>query len=190
MKTRTLFFALLLAVSTTAYAFGNDEPGLTVVSFKGSEVFKVIYKGTTTGRLKLNILDDRENVIHSETISGLNGFICPVNFKGLRSGQYTIEVIDKTVKYRESVTYRPAHELKSIHVSKLLNEDGKYLLAVANAQEEPIRVRIFDQDQRLLYNESKTLTGDFAQVFKMPNGHGRYTFEVSDDAGNKKYFNF
>jgi hypothetical protein len=188
MKTRTLFFALLLAVSTSAFA-GNDEPGLTVVSFKGSEVFKVIYKGTNTGRLKLNILNDRGDVIHSESISGLKGFICPVNFKGLESGDYTIEVIDKNERYRESITYKPAHELKSIHVSKIQSEDGKYLLAVANAN-EPIHVRIFDEDQRLLYNESKTLKGDFAQVYKLPGGYSRYTFEVSDDAGNRKYFNF
>src|SRR5687768_2967368 len=44
MKTKTLFFALLVAVSTTAFGFSNDEPALTVVSSKGSEVFKVIYK--------------------------------------------------------------------------------------------------------------------------------------------------
>lgn len=188
MKTTTLFFALVLAVSTTAFAL-NDEPGLTVVSSKGSEVFKVIYKGTTTGKVKLNILDGRGTVIHSETISGLNGFICPVNFKGLQSGQYTIEVVDKSGKYQESVTYKPAHQMKSIHVSKLLTQDGKYLLAVANAQNEPINIKIFDTEQRLVYNESKTLNGDFAQVFKMSDAYGRYTFEISDDAGNKRYFN-
>lgn len=190
MKTKALFFALLVAVSTTAFAFGNDEPGMTVVSFKGSEIFKVIYKGSKTGKVKLNILDQRGNTIHSETIAGLNGFICPVNFKGLASGTYTIEVVDDGARYQENVTYKPAHELKSIHVSKLVNENGKYLLSVSNAQNEPIGVRIYDQEQRLVYNNSQVRNGDFAQVFKMENNKGRYTFEVSDASGHKKYFNF
>ena len=190
MKTKTLFFALLLAVSTTAFGYSNDEPALTVVSSKGSEVFKVIYKGTTTARVKLNLMDVRGNVIHSEVISVLNGFIRPLNFKGLESGQYTIEVVDKSDRYQESVTYLPVDELKSIHVSKLVNHEGKFLLAVANAQDEPIHVKIFDQEQRLVYAESKTLRGDFAQVYKMPSSYNRYTFEVSDAAGNKKFFNF
>lgn len=187
MKTTTLFFALLLAVSTAA--FSNDEPGLTIVSSKGSEVFKVIYKGTATGKIKLNIRDVRGTVIYTETISGLDGFICPVNFKGLAPGQYTIEVVDKAARYEESVTYKPASDLKSIHVSKLVSENSKYLLAVANANEEPIRVKIYDEEDRVVYNESQIRNGDFAQVFKLP-GYGRFTFEISDDSGNKKYFNF
>jgi hypothetical protein len=190
MKTKALFFALLIAVSTTAFGFDNGEPSMTVVAFKGSEIFKVIYKGTTTGKVRMNILDQRGNVIHSESFSGLNGFILPVNFKGLQSGTYTIELIDNAGKYQELVNYRPAHELKSIHVTKLVNENGKFLLAVANAQSEPIRIRIFDQDQRVIYNDSKVVTGDFAQVYKLENAYSRYTFEVSDEKGYKKYFNF
>lgn len=187
MKTTTLFFALLLAVGTAA--FGNYEPGLTIVSSKGSEVFKVIYKGTVTGKIKLNIRDDRGNVIHTETIQGLDGFICPVNFKGLAPGQYTIEVVDKIARYQENVIYKPASELKSIHVSKLARENGKYLLAVANVNEEPIHVKIYDEESRVVYDETQIRNGDFAQVFKLP-GYGRFTFEISDQSGNRKYFNF
>jgi len=166
MKTKTLFFTVLVLVSATAFAFGSDDPGMTVVSVKGSEVFKVIYKGATTGKIKLNILDAEGRTIHSETLFGLNGFILPVNFKGLQSGNYTIEVVDQAGSYRENVLYLPAYEIKSIHVSKIRNEDGKFLLSIANAQDEPIQVRIFD-GQTIVYNESKTIKGDFAQVYKI-----------------------
>src|SRR5688572_16340318 len=122
MKTKTLFFAMLLTVSTTAFALGKDKPGMAVVSAKGSGVFKVIYQGETAGRIRLNIFDAQERIIHSETINGLNGFIRPLNFKGLRSGNYTIELVDDAGKHRERVVYLPAHEMKSIHVSKLSRE--------------------------------------------------------------------
>lgn len=185
---KALFLALFVAVSSTV--FGNDEPAMTVVSFKGSEVFKVIYKGTTTGKVRLNILDAKGRTLHSEVISGVDGFILPVNFKGLTSGKYTIELVDNFGKYEQEVVYKPFVDAKSIHVSKILSEEGKFLLAVANAKNEAIRVKIYDDTQRLLYNESKILSGDFAQVFRIQNPQTNYTFEISDEAGNSKYFNF
>lgn len=190
MKTRTLFFALLLAVSTTALAYGNEGPGMTVVSVKGSEIYKVIYKGSVGGKVRLNILDAHGNKIHSESFAGLNGFILPVNFKGLQAGSYTIEILDNAGRYEEQVSYKPVSDVKSIHVTKLVDASDKYLLAVAHGKGETINVRIYDQDERLVHNETKTLSGDFAQVYRMDNSQGRYTFEVSDSAGRTKHYNF
>ena len=188
MRMKNLFFALLAMAATVAY--GNDNPGMAVISKEGSGVFKVIYKGTTTGRIKLNILNDRGKTIHSETLTGLDGFIYPLNFKRLQSGDYTIELIDEQGRHREKVAFLPSHDIKRIHVSKLQNEEGKFLLAIAKAQNEPIRVKVYDGNGKLLYSETKILKGDFAQVYKIEGFHKRYTFEVSDDAGNKKYFAF
>ncbi len=188
MKMKALILGLLVVISSAA--FGNDTPGMTVVQFKGSEVFKVIYKGTTAGKVTLNILDAAGKKVHSKTITGVDGFICPVNFRGLESGRYVIELVANEGRFREEVSYTPFFELKSIHVSKLLDSDGKFLLAVSNAQNEPIYVRILDSSAQVVYNESKTVDGDFAQVYKLEDSTGNYTFEVSDAAGNRKYFAF
>jgi hypothetical protein len=188
MKTKSLFLAMLIGLSSTALAFENDEPQMTVVSVKGSEVFKVIYKGRGVGRIKLNIFDAQGKMIHAEAISGLNGFIIPVNFKGLPSGAYTIEVVDETGSYRQKISYLPFYELKSIHISRMANGESKYLLAISNAQNEAIRIRIYDATERVVFDESKVINGDFAQVFKITQAHGRYTFEVSDARGIVKHF--
>ena len=190
MKTRTLFFALLLAITTTALAYGSEGPGMTVVNVKGSEIYKVIYRGSVGGKARLNIVDAHGNKIHSESFAGLNGFILPVNFKGLQAGNYTIEIVDNTGRYEELVSFNPLSDTKSIHVTKLVRESGKYLLAIADAKNETISVRIFDQDQRLVYDETKKLSGDFAQVYRMENPFGHYTFEISDGAGKRKHFTF
>jgi hypothetical protein len=190
MKTKTLFLAMLIALSSTALAFENDKPGMTVVSVKGSEVFKVIYKGGTAGKVQLNIFDGQGKMIHTEAFKGLNGFIIPVNFRGLPSGAYTIEIVDGNGNYREEVNYLPTYEVKSIHMSKLSGEDSKFLLAISDAQNEPIRVKIYDAAERVVFDESKVIDGDFAQVFKITQAHGRYTFEVSDAQGNEKHFSF
>jgi hypothetical protein len=94
MKTKSLFFAVLVMASTVAFA--NEGPEMTVVAVRGSEVFKVIYKGGNAGRVKLKIFDSQGKMIRSEKLQGWsNGFICPLNFKGLDAGDYTIEIIDE-----------------------------------------------------------------------------------------------
>ena len=57
MKTRLFYLAALLIVGSTG-AFAKEEPttaSVAVVSAKGSEVVKVIYKGATSGKVKVNI---------------------------------------------------------------------------------------------------------------------------------------
>lgn len=189
MKTKSLFFAVLIAVSASAFA-GEDEPGMTVVPVKGSEVFKVIYRGGSAGRVWLHVYDPQGNRIHSERIQGLNGFICPLNFKGLAPGSYRIEIIDEKVRYQEEISFRKPVREKSIHVSKLQGAEGKYLLAIANVRNEPIHVAIYDSGNRMIFSETRDLDADFAQVYRLPYPNRGYTFEISDKAGQRKHFSF
>jgi hypothetical protein len=193
MKTNSLFFAALFVVGAVVSAAGKDEPrrtGMAIVPVKGSEVFKVIYKGETAGKVKLNIYNADAKVILAETFSGTNGFICPLNFKGLQSGEYTIELIDAAGKKVEKVTYQAQRSSKYIHVSKINNE-GKYLLSVMNTgADEEINVNIYDENNALIHSESKQVKGDFAQVYKLSKPSASYTFEVSDNAGNVKTIRF
>ena len=190
MKTKSLFFAALVTVTATVSAFGNDKPEMTVVAIKGSEIFKVIYKGETQGKVKVNIFDANGRVIHTAAITGRDGFIYPLNFKDLESGDYTIELIDDAGKYQKVVTFQPEYQQKAIHVSRIQSEENKFLLAVANAGTEAIRVTIYDARHNVLFDETRSVTGDFAQVYKVKNPDKRLSFEVSDASGHRKYFSF
>jgi len=188
MKIKGLVLSLLVIVSSAAFA-NEGDPSVAVVAFKGSEVYKVIYKGGA-GKVRMNILDAQGKKIHSSTIDAEDGFILPVNFKGLSAGTYTIEILDDAGKYTQQVVYKPASALHAVHVSKLQNADDKFLLALANLQNEAIKVTIYDAAQRVVYHESKVLSGDFAQVYKIEHPSNSYTFEVSDSSGNSKSFKF
>jgi hypothetical protein len=195
MKARSLFLAALVTVVTLATAVGKDVPrntGLVVVPVKGSEVFKVIYKGETTGRVKLNIYNASSRIIFSESINVGDGFICPLNFAGLEPGEYTLELVDVTgAKKVEKVKYLTSTATsKNVHVSKLVKEDGKFLVAVTNAGTEKINVRIYDGANNLVHSESREVKGDFAQLYTIKNVTGGLTFEVSDDAGYTKTIRF
>jgi len=189
MMKRLIVVAMMVAATAAAFA-GNDDPKMTVVAFQGTDVYKVIYKGSESAKVRLNILNANGGVLHTEMITGLEGFIRPLNFKGLTSGQYTIEVIDGGERYVKQIAHKPAADPKAIHVSKIMAEPGKYLLAVAHAQNEPIRIRIYDERSRLVHEESRVIAGDFAQVYNFKDTFGRYSFEVVDQRGKSKYFWF
>jgi hypothetical protein len=187
MKAKIVMLAVILSMSTMHYAIGKDAPELAVVAVKGSDVFKVIYKGAAAGRVKVNIIDFRNKAVLSETITGLDGFIFPVNFKGLPAGDYTIELIDGAGRKSEKVFYQPLSEMKKIHISKVRGSDGRFLLSIANSQKELIFVNIFDSGSNLIYTDSRFISGDFAQVYKIEKA-GAYTFQVSDINGVVKSF--
>ena len=185
MKTKSLFIAALVLVSAVISAVGKDEPtskaGLAIVPVKGSEVFKVIYKGENAGRVKLNLYNAANEIVFSESLSKVDGFIRPLNFRGLAFGEYTIELIDAYGKHAEKIKYAPSRSI--IRVAKLDKEGGKFLLAVANPKSNAITVKIFNADDQLIHSEVKEIKGDYAQVYTVKNAKN-VTFEVSDSVGN------
>jgi hypothetical protein len=73
-----------------------------------------------------------------------------------------------------------------IHVSKLSSEEGKFLVSVKNTN--AINVKIYGRNG-LLFSESKSLAGDFAQVYAVKVS-GELTFEITDANGNVKTARF
>lgn len=196
MKLKTLFLAALMIVSSAVSFAGKDEPrktGLAIVPVKGSEIFKVVYRGENVGKIKLAIYNNAGTTVYSETINGLDGFIYPINFKGLTSGEYTIEVQDATGKKIEKVVYQPEKKVagqspkntSNFHVSKL-SETGKFLLTVANKESNVINITIFDSENNVLHTESKEIEGDFARVYKIVTPTEGCTFQISDKSGNSQ----
>ncbi len=193
MKTKSMLFAALLVVSAAATAFGKDEPskaGLTVIPVKGSEIFRVIYKGESTGKVKVNIFNANSKMIFSETINDTKGFILPLNFRSLEFGEYTLELTDASGKRIELISHQPTKSLENIRISRLSNAEDKFLLSVANAGSETITVKIFDTYHNLVHTGSIDITGNFAQVYSFKNLSGSCTFEVSDNSGKVKTAQF
>lgn len=191
MKTKSLYVAALMILAAAFTAVGKDEPvahGLAVVPVKGSEVFRVIYKSETAGKVKLSVYNSAAQVVFTETMTSVDGFIRPLNFSGLAFGDYTIELADATGKKTEKVSYRPAKPTANVHVSRLVAND-KFLLSVTNSAKDVITVKIFDDASNLVYVSSKEVTGDYAQLFSVREIQG-VTFEISNSAGTVKTMKF
>ena len=186
MKTQVMCIAAFMVIAASVAAVGKDEPraGMAVVPVKGSEVFKVIYKGESASKVKLNVLDASSDIVFTETFNNMDGFIRPLNFSGLQFGEYTIEVTDAQGTRVERINYQPMKAERAVHVSKLVKDQGSFLLSVAKNSGQSITVKIFDTYSNLLYTGSRSDSGDFAQLFTVKDVDGGVTFEISDNAGH------
>ena len=183
MKAKLMLVAVVMLVSIVTFGKDPVTPRLVVVNQKSTGVFKVIYEGENKAEVKLNIIDAKGSVVFTETLKSVDGFIRPVNFTGMKPGQYTIEVVDANGKQVQTVSYKNETSITNVHVAKIA-EEGKYLLAVANAAAEEINVKIFDGFNNLVHDENMQVSGSLGLVYNLQKVVGTPTFEVTDKTGN------
>ena len=190
MKTKSLFIAALVVFSAAVSALGKEDPtnvGLAVINVKGTEVYKIVYKGQTAGKVKLNVYNNEDGrVVYSQILNKVDGFILPLNFNGLSFGEYTVELIDASGKKLEKVSYLSQVKPSNIHVSKITNEEGKYLVAVANEGAKVINVKVYDGSHNVVYDGTEQIDGDFAKIYTIKNFEAGFTLEVTDSTGYTK----
>jgi len=193
MKTKSFLIAALIVLSAGMYAVAGDEPGnsgFAVLSVKGSETVKVIYKSEIVEKVKLNLYNEQGTLLFSETRSG-NGFIRPLNLKGLPYGEYTVELISAAGKRTEKISYESKTATPYFHVSKVTSTVDKYLLSVKDENaNSKINIRIYDNSNNLIHDEVKEISGSFAQLYAIKNFKNSVTFEISDASGNVKVVSF
>ena len=191
MKTKSLLIAVMVMLSAVGATFGVDKPstvGLAIVPVKGKQVFKIIYKGESTGNVKVSVANSSNTVLYTDTFSNVDGFILPLNFSDVEYGEYTVNVTDATGKRTEKLSYLPqVVSATAIHITKI-NGENKYLVAVPAQGDQVVNVKIFDQSNNLLHDETKEVSGDFGQIYNTKNisATSGLIFQVTDSTGNTK----
>jgi hypothetical protein len=171
-------------MSTVALADGPGTPKLVVLSQKEAGLFKVIYDNPSSKQVKMTILNSDGEALYTESIKATDGFILPVNFKGMTPGEYSIEIADGSAKQVQKVRYLNSVKAQRIHVAKLTNEANKYLLSVAN--EGSINVRILDGANNIIHDQDVSVNGSIGLVYNLKAIEGTPTFEVTDQSGAVK----
>jgi len=188
MRTRTLFLALVLSVSSTI-AFANlNESSMTVVAGENANIFKVIYKSAASTRVKVSIRNNKNEVVFSESFYKMNRFSRPYNFQNLPEGEYTIEVKDNQGIKVEKVNYSLGVVNSLVKVTKLGGQP-KYLLSVTNKGMNIINVSIYNTTGDQLFYNAHIVDGNFAIVYNLVKA-GAYTFVVTDQSGKSNTIEF
>jgi hypothetical protein len=181
-------FALICAVTFA----GVDEPtiatGAAIIK-KGESTFAVVYKGTEAATVRISIRDERDRLVFAETLRKVDGFIRPYDFSTLQRGSYSITIEGNGSKQVEQINYLEGKVEKRLFVTKLAGEN-RFLLSAHNSSVEPVTVRILDEQQKLLHQETRMASGNFAQVFRIENLKGGITFEIQRADGKTESISY
>ena len=162
----------------------GNTPGASGVAVvkKGAITYNLIYKAAKAGDVKVSILNSKHEVVFNESIRTSDGFSRPYNFESLEEGDYSTEVVDDTGMQIEKIHNYVNKTKKLFHITKL-SDQNKYVLSVAGKGDETIHVKIYDGATAVVYDEDKSISGDFAEVFNLKNSKGTITFEITGENG-------
>lgn len=188
MKTKSIVLGVLMVlVSVVTFAIDPTNSRLVVLNTNESGVFKVIYHQPGQNSVAFKVYNQQGEIVFADFIRSSNGFIRPLNFLGMESGTYKVELKSGNQVTEQVITYATETvektelngKMKSIHVSKLAGEN-KYLLAISNQGTNRVNVRIFNGNNELVYNKNMNIDGDKGVVYSLKKLVGTATFEVSD----------
>ena len=79
---KIIVLTLSVLCCTLVFANGTDDPSTMVSSVallnsKGSNIVKVLYKAPYVGKVRISIINERHEMIFSETLRKVNGFMRP-----------------------------------------------------------------------------------------------------------------
>lgn len=188
MKTKNVVLSVVATIAAFSFAVAGAPSKMVVLSSNKAEVFKIIYEGNGNGKVVLEISDRNGKLVFSETTTGLNKFMRPINFTDMEAGVYTITTKDENGVQQQTVNYKVTNGsakqgIVSAHVNKLQN--GKYLLTVANKGTGKVSVAILDGNDNVIHTDSLTVSNYLGLVYNLKHVEGQPSFEITDEAGNK-----
>lgn len=185
------FVALLITVMSSAFA--SDKGDIVVLS-DSSAVFRVYYSKPNVSKVRVSIRNEKGQQVFTETIKNKEGFVRPYNMKELPTGTYTIEVEDGDEKRTYSYTYREESfrtTSSSLIVSVKKLDDARFLLALGNASNEEVKIRIYDNNNEVIYSATELVANQFAQLYNLKSvDTDRLTFKIFNKAGEVEEFIF
>lgn len=185
MKQTISILLLLVTISSVGFARGTEKPTLGTAVLQNGSTVKLLYRADQLGDVKIQILNENNEVVLTDKVKNVDGFLRPYNFSELPAGEYSFVVTNVNGSQTEKIAYREAKRTERI--AKLMPVEGndkKLLLSVPNKQSDILTITILDDVDNILYSEKETISDDFAKVYNLESFTGKIRFHVVDSKGN------
>lgn len=180
---KTKFITSVMAIIFAGASLFAADPAATIklVNQKGSTIYKVVCSLPGAGRAFLKI-SGSEGVLLTETVSYTNGFAYPFDLKGLADGKYTVEVLTKNARFKETLELEKTKPVAYVRATE--QPGNKHLLTITSDEAADFTIRVFDNMNNEIFAKVETVKENYGVVLNMANLAGGYYFEVTEASGN------
>ena len=182
-KMISILLALVTVGCVVSYGW-TKGPESRMAVVKTGEIIKVIYDGPSSAMVQVTILDSDGNEVFTEKVASEGGFIRPYNFSLLPKADYKISVTDKAGEYSETVSTRDKEWIAN--VAKLNAEEEKYLVAIPYQGDGEVAIRVYDENDQVVYSETQVMQGDFAKIYNLKNLDRGATVRVLNESSGEE----
>jgi hypothetical protein len=185
MKKSISILMLLVTISSVGFASRPKNPTTGAAVLQNGSTIKLLYRAEQLSNVKIQILNEKNEIVLTERLKNVDGFLRPYNFSELPAGEYSFVVTDARGSQIEKISY--SEKIKPERIAKLMpvaGNDKKLLLSVPNKQRDIITISILDEAGNVLYSEKEAISDDFAKIYNLEVFKGKMRFHVVDSKGN------
>jgi len=189
MKKQVITVAMLMLSMGYTFAGNFDTKGdsalavpkMKILSSDKASVYNLFYVSENRGIVDVKIYDSSGRKIHDsyyKTEDALN-LKQSYDLSGLPFGIYKFEVVNKGVKTTEMVHHKEIMIKMDVRVAQTV-EKGKYRLDVSRDIHKPVFVKIYDDQEKIIYQDVIDVDADFRRVYDLSTVTAKaVSFEVS-----------
>lgn len=169
MKKTTLLAALFLLISVATFAEDNElgETSSFKIVAKADLKYDLYYVSESDAPVTVRIYDESGNLIRDDKIKNHRSFKKTYNFKELASGNYKVVVINEEGKGTQAIFHNPQQTQLQIILSQIPDTKSFTLHVGDFDMSKPLKVKVYNGDNELLFTEEINETGSFSRVYNL-----------------------
>jgi len=128
------------------------------------DLYQLTYLKDGSCNVRVEVLDDKGIVLHTESISQKKSFTKPYSFQNLNNGEYSFKVIDEDGVYVTKI--KRTEDLNMVaSIKKVSDEKAKVI--VEGEFMGPVSVNIFDSRNTLVFDDYIDHEAGFSRVYDL-----------------------
>lgn len=190
MKKLTALAVLLTVIGTASFASSGplgENSNFKLIN-KADSKYELIYVSTEQSDVRITIYDNRGKNIETNTVKDVTKFRRTFDFSKLEPGKYSIVVKNEDGTAKEEIAYNVEQEQLKTFVSAIPDSKSLKLHVGDFNAEKPVNVKIYNEDNRVIYRDNITNAEAFSKVYNLKNKKaGFYTVQVENNGEIKSF---
>jgi uncharacterized protein YxeA len=194
MKKLTILAVLLMVFSAASFAEETkiSETTKFKMTAKSDVKYELIYVSDKSGNVLVTIFDESGRKLSSKFVKKAKNFKRTYDFSQLKPGKYTIVVRSESGSANQEIIHQIKEARLKTFVSKIPNSKSLKLHVGDFDPSSPVRVRIYNQNNKLIHSDviSEEINNgqSFSRVYKLADTQLNYVSVSIENNGETKTF--